>query len=338
MNTANYIQSIPVLSHPPSFGRFDVKFDWTVSATSLPPKYYNFGMPMPGRNMNSGDYRYGYNGMEQDPEIKGTGNSYDFGERIQDPRLGRFLSLDPVERLFVGESKYSFAGNNPILFIDMGGAFKFPAGNNYATQYPKLTNYIQNTIQKAANDPKVLAALAKYSEMSVADVKKALTWGQGPTINVTALKGAYGEFTPNSGSTELRLDVGLVKKLEAATGTKELDFQFLVEVTTLHEFTHYGDDQDGKDIPGEEGEHFENAAYGTVVTESNMATVRKATNNTTTMKSSSSGTGAFHTIQKGETLYSIAKKNGTTIGAIQKLNSSITDVNKIQAGDKIQIK
>ena len=41
--------------------------------------YYPFGMQMPSRNGSSGDYRYGFNGMESDDEVKGVKNSYDFG-------------------------------------------------------------------------------------------------------------------------------------------------------------------------------------------------------------------------------------------------------------------
>lgn len=57
--------------------------------------YYPFGMVMPGRNWSSSTYRYGFNGKENDNEIKGTGNQQDYGMRIYDPRLGRFLSVDP---------------------------------------------------------------------------------------------------------------------------------------------------------------------------------------------------------------------------------------------------
>ncbi|MCW9018914.1 MAG: hypothetical protein OQJ96_01340, partial [Flavobacteriales bacterium] len=39
--------------------------------------YYPFGSPMPGRNFSSGDYRYGFNGMEKDNEVNNiTGSSY----------------------------------------------------------------------------------------------------------------------------------------------------------------------------------------------------------------------------------------------------------------------
>ena len=39
----------------------------------------------------------------------------------------------------------------------------------------------------------------------------------------------------------------------------------LIGATMLHELAHWGDDQDGKDIPGEEGNMFETAAYGMVI-------------------------------------------------------------------------
>jgi RHS repeat-associated protein len=41
------------------------------------------------------DYSYGFNGMETDKEVSGTGNSYTTQFRQYDPRIGRWLSLDP---------------------------------------------------------------------------------------------------------------------------------------------------------------------------------------------------------------------------------------------------
>ena len=51
---------------------------------------------MPGRTFSSSSYRYGFNGKENDNEVKGNGNQQDYGMRIYDPRLGRFLSIDPT--------------------------------------------------------------------------------------------------------------------------------------------------------------------------------------------------------------------------------------------------
>ncbi|WPQ60142.1 RHS repeat-associated core domain-containing protein [Chitinophaga sancti] len=72
--------------------------------------------------IESGGYRYGFNGKENDNEVKGEGNQIDFGARIYDPRIGMFSSLDPYMNKFAWLSPYSYASNNPIRFIDENGA------------------------------------------------------------------------------------------------------------------------------------------------------------------------------------------------------------------------
>ncbi|MEY3386744.1 MAG: hypothetical protein RIR53_1555 [Bacteroidota bacterium] len=47
--------------------------------------YYPFGMEMPGRRWRAtgeGAGRFGYNGKENDNEVKGEGNAIDFGARL----------------------------------------------------------------------------------------------------------------------------------------------------------------------------------------------------------------------------------------------------------------
>ncbi|UTW67892.1 hypothetical protein KFE94_07200 [bacterium SCSIO 12643] len=83
--------------------------------------YYAFGSLMPMRNASSDDYRYGFNGMEKDDEVKGTGNSLDFGARIYDPRVGRWLSVDPKAAKYESWSPYHFSANSPILVMDPNG-------------------------------------------------------------------------------------------------------------------------------------------------------------------------------------------------------------------------
>lgn len=50
------------------------------------------------------------------------------------------------------------------------------------------------------------------------------------------------------------------------------------------------------------------------------------------------GEAQYYTVKKGDTLSKIAKSNGTTVKAIQALNPSITNPNKIYVGQKIRIK
>jgi len=103
--------------------------------------YYPFGSLMPGRTYHAGDkYRYGFNGKENDNEVKGEGNQQDYGMRIYDPRLGRFLSVDPLTKNYPWNSTYAFAENSPVKFIDLDGLEKFdpvakqPTGITYLSK------------------------------------------------------------------------------------------------------------------------------------------------------------------------------------------------------------
>ena len=84
--------------------------------------YYTFGMQMPGRSFKAGSgSRYGFNGKEKDNESAGDGNQYDYGFRIYNSRIGKFLSLDPLQTKFPYYSPYHFSGNTPIQSIDLDG-------------------------------------------------------------------------------------------------------------------------------------------------------------------------------------------------------------------------
>ncbi len=84
--------------------------------------YDPFGMVLVGRSWSiESQYRYGFNGKEKDDEVKGDGNQYDYGFRIYDPRLGRFLSIDPLSSRFAWQSPYAYAYNSPIYIIDFKG-------------------------------------------------------------------------------------------------------------------------------------------------------------------------------------------------------------------------
>jgi RHS repeat-associated protein len=78
---------------------------------------------MPGRSYSSGGkYRYGFNGKENDKDISEGGQ--DYGMRIFDRRLGRFLSVDPLTKEYPWNSTYAFAEDDPINYIDLEGMEK----------------------------------------------------------------------------------------------------------------------------------------------------------------------------------------------------------------------
>lgn len=65
--------------------------------------------------------RYGCQGQEMDDEVKGEGNSYDFGARMLDPRIGRWITIDPLAKKYPNLTPYNFVGNMPIIAIDPDG-------------------------------------------------------------------------------------------------------------------------------------------------------------------------------------------------------------------------
>lgn len=93
--------------------------------------YHPFGMQMPGRKYTqpNSNYRYGFNGKENDKDISEGGQ--DYGERIYDGRIGKFLSVDPLTIKYPWYTPYQFAGNTPIQAIDLDGlepSFHIPNG------------------------------------------------------------------------------------------------------------------------------------------------------------------------------------------------------------------
>ena len=84
--------------------------------------YFPFGSQMVGRTFNSPSYKYGFNGKEKDDEGMGGGSStYDYGFRIYNPSIAKFLSVDPLTKSYPWYTPYQFAGNKPIVAIDLDG-------------------------------------------------------------------------------------------------------------------------------------------------------------------------------------------------------------------------
>ena len=76
---------------------------------------------MPGRKFVSGEeYRFGFNGKEDDQDW-GTQNIQDYGFRLYNPSIGKFLSVDPLAPKYPELTPYQFASNTPIAAIDLDG-------------------------------------------------------------------------------------------------------------------------------------------------------------------------------------------------------------------------
>lgn len=105
--------------------------------------YYPFGMGMPGRKFSAdGAYRYGFNGKERDKDMNSL-TAYDYGFRIYNPAIGKFLSVDPLTSSYPWYTPYQFAGNKPIWCIDLDGLEE--ALPKQPPKIPQLTNVSEST-------------------------------------------------------------------------------------------------------------------------------------------------------------------------------------------------
>ncbi|MEL6834724.1 MAG: RHS repeat-associated core domain-containing protein, partial [Bacteroidota bacterium] len=85
-----------------------------------------FGLRMQDRQFEwqFDNYRFGFNGKERDKDEEwGAQTHYDYGARIYNPAIGRWLSVDPLAGHHdqVGRSPYGYAWNNPVLLTDPDG-------------------------------------------------------------------------------------------------------------------------------------------------------------------------------------------------------------------------
>jgi RHS repeat-associated protein len=143
-------------------------------------------MLMPNRHGSSDSYRYGFNGMEKDDEVKGDGNSYTSYWRQYDPRIGRWLTIDPKDDHpnQIGISPYAESWNNPIRFNDPDGDCPFCWGFIIGAAIEMTSQAIMNVATgKEWND-------FNYEQIVISGVAGGLTGGLNSfkAVTTTAVK------------------------------------------------------------------------------------------------------------------------------------------------------
>jgi RHS repeat-associated protein len=147
--------------------------------------YYPFGMMSRVALPNSGKtYKFGFNGKMNDDGVKGLGNQQDYGMRIYDPRIGKFLSVDPLTRSYPELSPYQFGSNRPIDGIDLDGLEWTPARPNNGN----LPARDQTSVKKGI-DP---SSFKVNPHLNVVPVYNPIVYPGGST--------GIGSFSPNSNS------------------------------------------------------------------------------------------------------------------------------------------
>ena len=136
------------------------------------------------RHGSKANYRYGFNGMEKDDELKGEGNSIDFGERLLDTRTGRWFKTDKVSKPWL--SPYQYGDNNPVNNVDSDGNDEI--------------HFYYKTQQMLDRDGKAYTQLTLQSEIIKNNAEHTffIHSPEGATVQFHPFK---SDKTPNLGST-----------------------------------------------------------------------------------------------------------------------------------------
>ncbi len=216
----------PIPTHMPSLGSLSAKKQRKKSETLTEAKRAS-GL-LPGRQTNSGDYKYGFNGKENDNEVKGMGNQQDYGFRIYDPRLGKFLSVDPLTKEYPWNTPFSFAENDPINNIDLDGLERYRInpveGGGFVEINPEDPFGLNGLVQYGKNGP---IENSFYQPEEEEAARKLEAFRDHPNFsNIAGIKFRYkiesstldpniSEKKPNE---KIKSPNSLVHKFEGATG------------------------------------------------------------------------------------------------------------------------
>jgi RHS repeat-associated protein len=85
-------------------------------------EYYPFGMEMAENgyeNVLESENKYKYNGKELQDDL--DLDWYDYGARMYDASIGRFMVTDRFSEKYYDFSPYQYGASNPVLYVDVNG-------------------------------------------------------------------------------------------------------------------------------------------------------------------------------------------------------------------------
>ncbi len=141
--------------------------------------------------------------MEKDDEVKGSGNHVDFGARGYDPRLGKWLSIDPFAAKYPSIAPYAFTANNPVYYVDPDGQkiyIYYESGEIDSRGNPIMVAYTYGSNLKLPRDRfvrKTVRTLNKIQRRGL-DPEGAIRSMADDQINHVAIQESQSEWNTSS--------------------------------------------------------------------------------------------------------------------------------------------
>jgi RHS repeat-associated protein len=172
--------------------------------------YSAFGAPLAGRTFTAPNisYRFGFNGKENDDETQ----TQDYGMRIYDFRLGKFLSVDPLTQSYPWNSTYAFAENDVISCIDLDGLEKLKAIDGvtivdgpYDISKINSSEVVKANIvkQRAMNQPPPIPKFNPKNSVNTNKIQKSSP--VKATLAITYSQDGGAGFKVNAGAAKIEL-------------------------------------------------------------------------------------------------------------------------------------
>jgi hypothetical protein len=195
----NTYQSTPgVGTHTRTLGP-DGRADLYTAEIISSREYSAYGAELPGYSYTTfGEYRYQFQNQEVDEEFWGGAVSYKY--RIEDARLGRFFSVDPLAPKYAYNSPYAFSENRVIDGVELEGLEYQKAGkyendlyvlpqDNLVNRYNHL-EYIKLDYEKKEQEmnlksPKSIVdhfSPPAQDEKNLVEPKVEIGMGSGPKV------------------------------------------------------------------------------------------------------------------------------------------------------------
>ena len=129
-------------------------------------------------------FMYKYNGKELQDEL-GL-NTYAYGWRDYDPAIGRFLKIDRFAEKYMNRTPYSYAANNPILYIDVkGDSIKTSFRTGFLGIFGKKVNLKYDDVNKKwtnGNGSAYTGKVSKFAKSALNDLNKNQEFKEGKSL------------------------------------------------------------------------------------------------------------------------------------------------------------